>query len=254
MKKLFFLLFISTLIFLSCSKSPKDKAKEFVAHIYKIMPINFDEEKLIKASIIYDSLINSDEYKDKANNQDFKIALRNELEAYFRSITIDKPLPIKALQIFPEGNLKDYLILDTLNNAINYLGDESPAFRITLMFRAIRKLNLKIFDIEGKITLFDTNKLIIGQYNIHSTPDLINILEKGEGLAQVNTYLAPIWDIFANNPFKLAYNSLVYMKRSAFYLVNLNIKTDEEENINNNNDKKKKKNTDDLLDSLIIQD
>lgn len=251
MKKLLFLLFISTFIFLSCSKSPQEKAKEFVAHICKIISINFDEDKLSKASLIYDSLINSADYKDIVNNQDFKTALRNELETCFRSITIEKPYPIKALEIFPEGNLKDYLILDTMDNAITYLGDESPAFRIALIFKAIKKLDKKIIDIEGNITLYDNKKIVIGLYNIHYTPDLLNILEKGEGIAQVNTYLAPLWDAFANDPFKLASNSLSLMKRSAFYLVNLNIKTDDTENIKTKN---KKKNTDELLDSLIIQD
>jgi hypothetical protein len=110
MKKIFLLIIIAATL-LSCSKSPKEKAKELVSSFCHLISDDFTEEKLSIASKIYDSLINSDDYKEFMNQKEFRIALNNELETCFRSLVFKKTFSIKALNKYLQGNAKDYIVL-----------------------------------------------------------------------------------------------------------------------------------------------
>lgn len=228
----------------SCSNKEESAFEEVKSKICGTLQEDNSPEGIKKAGNIYKSEF-SDLFELK---EDEEAQYLTKLRSCFSDMGFKKQLRPYADNPL-SGSLSDYLKIQKTDVELILKNPEAPAFSIDFIFEGIAKRqDEKEYDIEGSISIYDSEKELLMTYNLYPVPDFYNTINRGNGDFKFTTYLDAVWYPYSKEPFEEALKYMMLMNEAEFYSVQLGVKGDEEKDKKKDDDKEYHE----MLDNLEI--
>ena len=232
----------------SCS-SPEERHADAVADkVCEVLSAeNIDADLIMKAKETYMKEI--EKLGDEAKKPLFLTAIKKSLEECFLSLKYSRQIqPTAETELLGSG--AKYFKLDSAGMKIDYEPASNAGLVLKVKIEAKQSFNIeKEENLRVEIAAFYESGLLAGTYKIYPNPDFIKALRKGSGTITLSSFLEPVWDAFAEDPFSTAAVSFERVTKLKNFKIFINVDAKPEEAA-----AEIEKRTDDFVDSDLDLD